>query len=78
MDILTGRALYAQVDATVRHLLRQQDAYFRFNPTGEIYGCALGDTAEETLDALAKNAKRYMSTQVKGNTCLFKGLVCGC
>lgn len=55
----------SHVDATVRHLLGRRDAYFRFNPTAEVFGCALGDTQQATLDSLATTAKRYMDRQVR-------------
>ena len=56
----------SHVDATVRHLLGRRDAYFRFNPTAEVFGCALGDTQQATLDSLSTTAKRYMDRQVRG------------
>ena len=37
-----------QVDATVRHVLGEEDQYFRFQPTDEIFSCNLAESKEET------------------------------
>ena len=37
-----------QVAATVRHVLGEEDQYFRFQPTDEIFSCDLAESKEET------------------------------
>ena len=49
-----------QVDATIRHLLGTDDAYYRFQPTADIFGCELNDTTERAADELRRAAAAYM------------------
>ena len=51
-----------QVDATIRHLLGGDDAYYRFQPTADIFGCELNDTSETTASALKRAAAAYMDS----------------
>ena len=51
-----------QVDATVRHVLGEEDRYFRFQPTDEIFSCNLAESKEETRAELRAAAARYMDT----------------
>lgn len=51
-----------QVDATIRHLLGANDAYYRFQPTGDIFGCELNDTSETTAAELKSAAAAYMDS----------------
>ena len=52
-----------QVDATVRHVLGAGDRYFRFQPTGQAFGCELNDTRKETMEALRREATEYLDTE---------------
>ena len=51
-----------QVAATVRHVLGEEDQYFRFQPTDEIFSCDLAESKEETRSELRAAAARYMNT----------------
>lgn len=51
-----------QVDATIRHLLGANDSYYRFQPTGDIFGCELNDTSEATAAELKSTAAAYMDS----------------
>lgn len=61
-NVVSATCDVVQVDATVRHVLGAGDHYFRFQPTGEVFGCALNDTSEATRDELRMAAQRYMDT----------------
>ncbi|KAK3285259.1 hypothetical protein CYMTET_7124 [Cymbomonas tetramitiformis] len=62
-NLINATGNVSQVDATVQHLLRAEDSYFRFNPTGGVFGCDLGTTDSEMMDALVEGARRYMDRQ---------------
>jgi hypothetical protein len=52
-----------QVDATIRHVLdEQRDEYFRFQPQGEIFSCALNDTSADAQKKLKQTALRYVNS----------------
>ena len=52
----------AQVDATIRHLLGADDAYYRFQPTADVFSCELNDVSPETSSKLKHAAAAYMDT----------------
>lgn len=62
-NVVSATCDVVQVDATVRHVLGAGDHYFRFQPTGEVFGCALNDTGQDTRDELRAAARRYMDTE---------------
>ena len=51
-----------QVAATVRHVLGEEDQYFRFQPTDEIFSCDLAESKEDRGSELRAAAARYMNT----------------
>ena len=62
-NVVSATCDVVQVDATVRHVLGPEDNYFRFQPTGEVFGCALNDTSEVTREELRAAARKYLDTE---------------
>ena len=62
-NLIAATCDVTQVDATVRHVLGAGDRYFRFQPTGQAFGCELNDTRKETMEALRREATEYLDTE---------------
>ena len=60
-NVVNATCDVVQVDATIRHVLdADKDQYFRFQPQGEIFSCALNDTSKETEKKLNLSALKYV------------------
>ena len=61
-NVVNATCDVVQVDATIRHVLdADKDEYFRFQPQGEIFSCALNDTSKETEKKLKQTALKYVN-----------------
>lgn len=61
-NVVNATCDVVQVDATIRHVLdADKDQYFRFQPQGEIFSCALNDTSKETEKKLKQTALKYVN-----------------
>jgi hypothetical protein len=65
----------ADTDATVRHLLSPHDAYFRFHPVADAFGCGLDDARPENLSALTAAAEAFMDDEAAHLAVLVAALV---
>ena len=65
----------ADTDATVRHLLGHQDAYWRFHPLGDAFGCGLDDARPENLAQLTTAAEAYIDAEAVRLASLVAALV---
>ena len=65
----------ADTDATVRHLLGHQDAYWRFHPLGDAFGCGLDDARPENLAQLTTATEAYIDAEAVRLASLVAALV---
>jgi hypothetical protein len=65
----------ADTDATVRHLLGHQDAYWRFHPMGDAFGCGLDDARPENLAQLTTATEAYIDAEAVRLASLVAALV---
>jgi len=64
-NIVNATCDVVQVDTTIRHVLdAEKDEYFRFQPQGEIFSCALNDTRKETEKKLKRTTLKYVNDDV--------------
>ena len=64
-NIVNATCDVVQVDTTIRHVLdADKDEYFRFQPQGEIFSCALNDTRKETEKKLKRTTLKYVNDDV--------------
>ena len=65
----------SDTDATVRHLLSAHDAYWRFHPVADAFGCGLDDARPANLASLTAAAEAYMDAEVDRLAALVAALV---
>ena len=64
-NVVNATCDVVQVDTTIRHVLdADKDEYFRFQPQGEIFSCALNDTRKETEKKLKRTTLKYVNDDV--------------
>ena len=60
-NLISSTADVSLADIYAEHMLREQDTYFRFNPSGDVFNCDMGTNDEDIVRELRVEAEAYMA-----------------
>ena len=60
-NLISSTADVSLADIYAEHMLLEQDTYFRFCPSGDVFNCDLGTNDEDIVRELRAEAEAYMA-----------------